>query len=104
MLKSLLRDRKLIALLVLAIFIKVFSLNEAWVESLYTYGFYPFWSRLERILLGWIPLSIGDLLYIFSFIFLILKAWKLLHLLAKRKVREYLSWILFRKYLRLVFW
>ena len=59
MLKSLLRDRKLLILLFIAIVIKLFSLNEALVEQYYTYGFYPLFSRLLRSLFGWIPVSIG---------------------------------------------
>ncbi|MFL5810307.1 MAG: DUF3810 domain-containing protein [Flavisolibacter sp.] len=104
MLQSLLRDRKLLILLLLAILIKVFSLNAGWVERYYTYGFYPFISKILRAVLGWIPFSVGDILYISAFIFFVAKAWKLIRLLAKRQVKEYLSWILFRKYLRLVLW
>ena len=104
MFRSLLRDKKLLVLLALAVLIKVFSLNSAWVERYYTYGFYPVISRLSRLLLGWIPFSVGDLLYVAAFVFLVLKSWKLIRLLAKRQVKEYLSWILFRKYLKLVLW
>jgi hypothetical protein len=102
MFKSLLRDRKLVLLFLLALLIKLFSLNEAWVETYYTYGFYPVFSMFLRLLFGWIPFSIGDLAYVAAFIFLVAKSWKLIRLLAKRKVKEYLSWILFRKYLKLV--
>jgi hypothetical protein len=104
MLKSLLRDRNLILLLVFALLIRLFSINESWVERYYTYGFYPWISSAFRWLLGWIPFSVGDLLYIFSFSFLVFKSWKLIRLLAGRQVREYLSWILFRKYVKLVLW
>src|SRR5690349_5770751 len=104
MFKSLLRDRKLVFLLAMALAIKVFSRNETWVETYYRYGFYPLFSKLLRILFGWIPFSMGDLVYIGAFIFLVVKAWKLIRLLAKRKVQEYLSWILLGKYLKLVLW
>ena len=104
MFKSLLRDKSLLLLLLLAIVIKLFSLNEARVERYYTYGFYPYFSRLLRLLLGWIPFSVGDLFYITAFILLVLKVWKLVRLLVKRQVKEYLSWILFRKYVKLVLW
>lgn len=104
MFRSLLRDRNLWILFLVALFIKLFSLNESWVEQYYTYGFYPVLSTTLRWLFGWIPFSIGDLLYVGAFIFLVLKAWKLIHLMAKRIVKEYLSWILFRKYLKLVLW
>ena len=33
------------------------------VENYYSTGFYPFISRLFRTLFGWIPFSIGDLIY-----------------------------------------
>lgn len=104
MFKSLLRDRLLISLLVISVLIKIFSLNPAWVEKYYTFGFYPVISKTLRAVLGWIPLSFGDLLYIAASIFFIWKTWKFIRLLAKRQVKEYLSWILFRKYLKLVLW
>lgn len=104
MLKSLLRDRNFLVLLFIALAIRLFSLREDWVERFYTYGLYPYLSRLLRALFGWIPFSVGDVLYILAFIWLVVKTWKLLRLLAKRQVKEYLSHILFAKYLRLVLW
>src|SRR3954463_12865359 len=104
MFKSMLRDRLLVSLFVIAIGIKLFSLNESWVERYYTSGLYPFISGALRIIFGWIPFSIGDLAYLMAFIFLVVKSWKLIRLLARRQVKEFLSWILFRKYLKLVLW
>jgi len=104
MLKSFLRDRLLLILFLSAVLIKLFSLNESWVEQYYTNGVYPVISRCLRAILGWIPFSFGDVLYVLAGMFLILKTWKLLKLLARRQVKEYLSWILFRKYLKLVLW
>jgi hypothetical protein len=104
MLKSLFRDRIFLILLFVALAIRLFSLREDWVERFYTYGFYPYLSRFLRALFGWIPFSIGDLFYILAFIWLVVKTWKLLRILARRQVKEYLSHILFAKYLRLVLW
>jgi hypothetical protein len=104
MFKSILRDRLLISLLAISILIKIFSLNPARVEKYYTSGFYPVISKILRTILGWIPFSIGDLLYIAASIFFVLKAWKFIRLLARRQVKEFLSWILFRKYMKLVLW
>jgi hypothetical protein len=104
MFKSILRDGLLISLIMVSILLKVFSSNPAWVEKYYTFGLYPVISRVLRAVLGWIPFSVGDIVYIAAFLFFVLKAWKFVSLLAKRQVKEYLSWILFRKYLRLVFW
>ena len=100
--KIIFRDRNLLVFLLLAVLIKLFSLNEAWVEQYYTLGFYPFISRTLRILFGWMPISIGDLVYIAAFIWLVFKTWKLFKLLKKQEAREYFSWILFRKYLKLI--
>ncbi len=63
MIKTLLQNRLLIVLLIIAFAIKVFSLNEEWVETYYTYGIYPSISSFLRILFGWIPISMGDILY-----------------------------------------
>ena len=104
MFKSILRDRLLISLLLVSILIKVFSLNPSRVEQYYTFGFYPVVSKLLRSLLGWISFSVGDLLYFTGFGWFLFKAWKFISLLAKRQVKEYLSWILFKKYLKLVLW
>jgi hypothetical protein len=104
MLKSLLRDKILLVLVFVSVLLKLFSLDASRVERYYTYGFYPYFSRLLRWLLGWIPFSFGDVVYMAAFVFLVIKAWKLIRLLAKRQVKEYLSWILFRKYLKLVLW
>ncbi len=104
MLKTLLRDRLLLVLLGLAILVKLFSLRADWVERYYTYGFYPYFSSTLRFLLGWIPFSVGDLLYIAGFLYLTWKTWKYLRILVKRQVKEYLSWVLLRKFVRLVLW
>ena len=102
MFKSLLRDRKLVFLVLLSLLIKLFSLNEAFVEQYYTYGVYPFISKVLRVLLGWIPFSVGDLLYLAAGLYLVIKSWKYLRLLATRKIKQYLSWILVRKLLKLI--
>lgn len=81
--------------------LKLFSLNEVWVERYYTYGFYPFISQGLRLILGWIPFSIGDLLYAAAGLFLILKVIKLFRLLFTKRLRQYFSWAVFRKYLSL---
>ena len=101
MFKSLFRDRFLLLLFFIAILIRLFSFNESWVEQYYTFGFYPVISKTLRILFGWIPISIGDLVYIGAFIWLLLKTWKVVKLLKARKAGSYLSWDLFRKYLKL---
>jgi hypothetical protein len=104
MFKSLLRDKLFFSLLALTIFIKLLSLNEAWVERYYTYGFYPYVSRTLRFLFGWLPFSVGDVLYMAAVIYLVYKAVKFLRVLAKRQVKQYLRWVLVKKLLHLGLW
>lgn len=104
MLKSLLRDKLLIVLILLTVLIKILSLNEHWVEHYYTYGFYPIISAGLRILFGWLPFSVGDLLYLAAVFYLIAKAMKFVRLLKRREVKKYLSWVLLKKILRLALW
>ncbi|RYZ29899.1 MAG: DUF3810 domain-containing protein [Chitinophagaceae bacterium] len=101
MLKTLFRDRFLLLFLIVAVLIKLFSLNEAWVEQYYTFGFYPVISKTLRTLFGWLPVSIGDLVYIWAFIWLVFKTWKLVKLLKQKQAKGHLSWVVFRKYLKL---
>lgn len=41
------------------------------VEKYYSLGIYPYISKAERLLLGWIPFSVGDILYALGVIFFI---------------------------------
>ncbi len=51
-------------LLILQIlFIEIASKNPQWIEKYYSNGLYPVISGLLRRLLGWIPISVGDLMY-----------------------------------------
>ena len=64
--------RILIAVIVI-IFIKIFAINSSWVEKYYTTGFFPQFSRLLRIFIGWLPVSIGDILYFLAGAWLLYK-------------------------------
>ncbi len=59
-----------------AVLIRIFSLNESWVETYYSNGIYPVMAVASRALLGWIPFSVGDLLYAAATIYLLLLIWK----------------------------
>jgi hypothetical protein len=50
---------------------KLVAENPAFIERYYSNGIYPFISSFFRIILGWIPFSVGDLLIAFGlFIFI----------------------------------
>lgn len=67
------RNFRWILLILVVLAANIFIRNEVWVEKWYSKGFYFNYSRLLRICLGPIPLSLGDLLYIFIIIFLLLR-------------------------------
>ncbi|MDQ6609561.1 MAG: DUF3810 domain-containing protein [Bacteroidota bacterium] len=77
-------------------------MNEVWVERYYSTGVYLAISKTLRVLFGWIPFSIGDVIYIAAGILMLIKVWKLLLLLKHRRIRQHLTWKLLRKYLKLI--
>jgi hypothetical protein len=50
-------------LLIFTFFIRIYSFNETRVENGYSLTFYPSLASLLRSLFGWLPFSIGDVLY-----------------------------------------
>lgn len=61
----------LLILLAVAIAIRIFSLYPAAVEKYYAQGIYPVITVVLRFLLGWIPFSVGDILYGLAVLYLI---------------------------------
>ena len=57
------RRWRLLILFLIALLIKLFALKSSWVEIYYSNGFYIFISRTLRLVFGWLPFSVGDLLY-----------------------------------------
>ncbi|RYD75575.1 MAG: DUF3810 domain-containing protein [Sphingobacteriales bacterium] len=71
--------RLTIFLLVIAAAIHVYSVDSERVENSYSQVIFPFISLLQRSFLGWIPFSIGDILYsalIIYFIYRLIKYFK----------------------------
>lgn len=50
-------------LLVQIIALKILALFPEFVETYYSNGFYVGWAKFEHIVFGWIPFSIGDVIY-----------------------------------------
>lgn len=67
----------LIGILILQmILVRWAAAHPQWIETYYTHGFYESLSAVMRWSLGWIPLSVGDLLYILSGLYLIIWLWR----------------------------
>ncbi len=52
-----------ISLIPQIILVRILALYPEWIEEYYSQGIYPLISRFFRTILGWIPFSVGDLLY-----------------------------------------
>jgi hypothetical protein len=72
-------------LIVFAITIHLFSADAARVEQYYSQGIYPFISRFLRYLFGWLPFSMGDILYGSLIVWIIVKLVKMVKWAARRK-------------------
>jgi hypothetical protein len=74
--------------------IKIFSADKSRVETFYTSQFYFSFSKILRFLFGWIPFSVGDILYLLVGCWIVWKIIKNVRLLFKKAVTKK---IVFRK-------
>ena len=74
-----------VSLILLAILIKFSSSYSGFIEHYYSNGIYPIISKVQRFLFGWVPISIGDIIYGFFILVIMVKTWQLLKVLLKRK-------------------
>jgi hypothetical protein len=77
-----------VLLILLTIGIKWASWYPEWVEKNYSLGIYPWISKGQRYLFGWIPFSIGDLFYGFLILVIIFQTWKFFRLLFRKKLNR----------------
>lgn len=87
------RNRFLLVLIVLAILVKLFSLNDFTVEKYYSNGIYPYIAAAQRILFGWIPFSVGDIFYAAIIVWAI---YQVVKTIRKIKRKEFI-WLRFVK-------
>ena len=80
-------------LLISVLLIRLFAANKLLVEKYYSTGIYPGISKVLKYSLGWLPLSIGDILYGLFGIWLLFKITRVFILIFKRKY----SLLLFRQ-------
>ena len=83
-----------IVVFLLIILIKIFSADKSRVETFYTSQFYFSFSKILRFLFGWIPFSVGDILYLLAGCWIMWKIIKNVRLLFKKTVTKK---IIFRK-------
>lgn len=81
-----------VLLILLTILVKWASWYPEWVEANYTYGLYPMIAKTQRLILGWLPFSAGDLFYGFLVLVVIFRCIQLIRVLIRRQFnRQYLK-------------
>lgn len=65
------QNRLLLLLFFLSLLVKGITLYPNRIETLYTYGAYPIIAKSLRIAFGWLPFSIGDILYFLAFCYMV---------------------------------
>ena len=87
---NLMKNRRLLIftgiLLVLALLIRLYSSGSIRVENGYSTGIYPYIASFLRHLLGWLPFSLGDILYGIFVGWILWKLIKGIRALFKKKV------------------
>ncbi len=91
---------KWIAAIVLIIGIKIFTSDPLWIERVYSCDIYITFSKFLRIFFGWIPFSLGDVLYFLAFCWIIWKIIKIVRLVIKKGLTKKIA---FQKFLKIVF-
>ena len=77
-----------VLLILLSILIKWASWYPGWVERNYSLGIYPWLAKLQRFLFGWIPFSLGDLIYGFLVLVILYKTFQLIRAVFRRRLNR----------------
>lgn len=75
-----------ILLILLTIGVKWASWYPDWVEAHYSNGVYPWISRVQRFLTGWLPFSFGDLFYGLLILIVLYQTWKFFRYLFRKQM------------------
>lgn len=87
--------RKSILLIISIASICIFESKAAWVERYYYGGVYLKISFIQRWLTGWLPFSLGDVMYIFLGFYIVIS----ICFFFKRLIKEQQKWSIAKEYL-----
>jgi Protein of unknown function (DUF3810) len=86
------RKKAWLVIVTLIVLIKIFSFYPYAVEKYYSNGIYPVISRVLRFLFGWLPFSIGDIVYAVAAVYLIVKLVRFVRSVFKTKGDRKVWW------------
>ena len=90
--------------LMIAAGVKIFSFFPAAVEKYYSTGIYPVISIFPRLVFGWVPFSIGDILYALALIYLIVSLVKFFSRAFKRTLHRAYLLLCLKRFATIVLW
>ena len=93
-----------IILFVVVIIIKLFSFSPSVIEEWYSTKLYPVIAAFLRFVTGWVPFSIGDIIYAFAGIWSIVRIYKSVRALLKRKITKETFIQSFRRTVIIMLW
>ncbi len=85
-------------LILAVVVIQLLTLNSGWIEHGYSAAAYVLISKILRTLTGWVPFSIGDVLYAVLTIYLIVSIFRAIRNI-RRKKKRFFSTFPFMRYL-----
>jgi hypothetical protein len=88
-----------ITLVIAVIAIKIFAEYPSAVEKYYSLGIYPVISRIQRILFGWLPFSVGDIFYLLALIYIIYKLVQMIKRGRRKALGRFGIWLSARQLL-----
>src|SRR5580658_3233309 len=93
-----------VCLFAVAVAIKVFSFFPGAVEKYYSRGIYPIIAWTQRVLLGWVPFSVGDLVY--GVVVVVVLVWlvRSIRKLRRGEAGKDWGWRLVRRVVFVVLW
>lgn len=95
---------KLGILFSISLIISIFSLFPEQVEQLYSLGIYPALASTLRILTRWVPFSVGDILYAWVCLILLIGLLRLIRLLYRRELTRARLILMGLNFLSTVLW
>ena len=81
-----------LVVIILTVVIKIFSLYPNAVEKYYSGGLYVVISRSLRFLFGWIPFSLGDILYVVAAVYLLGKTLAVIMAVIQKRTGKAFWW------------
>ena len=81
-------NKRLIILFIILLIIKLLSLNSSWIENHYSIGLFSSIAVALRTITGWLPVSLGDLLYLGAFVWLFKRLINAIIVIRKKKATK----------------